>query len=525
MRAELGSQLCEGSSVYISNNPDSRQHTERWSTAAEGEVLIVVAPTCVKDVARAVKFANRINVPFLAINRGHGSVSALGTFKHGVLIKLDNLTSIDIAADGKSAVLGGGVYSDLLLATLAKKNKVAAQRLVAAVASVLQAPAWEEVLACKRSLEVQHPSYHAQSRLGSYQGYAGLMGDNILEMDVVTADGSEIPVSESSNPDLYWAMRGAGQNFGIVTKFRYKIFDYPNGQDIFHATYHFTKDQLEIFFEHLNSLINNGTLPRDVNAYVVLRSKPLISPRPVFVYHFYYFGTSEQASPYTQTILSLNPISVSNATFPYKDVSHRSFQASIGDPTCAAGISTKTRFPVGLQTYNVSTNRKIYNLFEDMITAHPALATSFVQFEAFPMQAVKAVDPASTAYAHRQDDILVFVSPFHPFPFPVPTPPNPTNYINHLLTNLTLTRAFSTQYHHSPANAALATKYGRQARQLFVEGASPMRLNAYSNYANGDETLEEIYGYEPWRLEKLRRLKREWDPDGRFRFFNPIKGY
>lgn len=46
-----------------------------------------------------------------------------------------------------------------------------------------------------------------------------------------------------------------------------------------------------------------------------------------------------------------------------------------------------------------------------MVTTTPALATSFVQFEAFPMQAVKAVDPASTAYAHRQDDILVFV--FH----------------------------------------------------------------------------------------------------------------
>ncbi|KAL9630912.1 MAG: hypothetical protein Q9204_004480, partial [Flavoplaca sp. TL-2023a] len=63
----------------------------------------------------------------------------------------------------------------------------------------------------------------------------------------------------------------------------------------------------------------------------------------------------------------------------------------------------------------------IYDLFEDMITAHPALATSFVQFEAFPMQAVKAVDPASTAYAHRQDDILVFVSPIHSTP-PPPLP-------------------------------------------------------------------------------------------------------
>ncbi len=52
-----------------------------------------------------------------------------------------------------------------------------------------------------------------------------------------------------------------------------------------------------------------------------------------------------------------------------------------------------------------------------------------------------------------------------------------------------------------------------------------MLYNAYSNYANGDETLEQIYGHESWRLEKLRRLKREWDPNGSFRFFNPITDY
>lgn len=361
-----------------------------------------------------------------------------------------------------------GVYSELLLATLAKENKVAATGGCGCVG-------------------IAGPGLGGG--FGFYQGYAGLMADNFIEMDVVTADGSEITASESSNPDLYWAMRGAGQNFGIVTKFRYKILDYPNGQDIFYATYHFTEEKLEALFEHLNRLLDNGTLPKDVNAYVVLRSKPLISPRPVFVYHFYYFGTREQAFPYVQSILDLGPIYISNASFPYKHVSHRSFQASVGDPTCATGISTKTRFPVGLKTYNASTNRKIYSLFEDMVTTAPALNTSFVQFEAFPMQAVKAVDPTSTAYAHRDDDILV---------------------------------AFSTQYVHSSANAAMATRYGRKARQLFVKGAQPMRLNAYSNYANGDETLEQIYGYEPWRLEKLRRLKREWDPYGRFRFFNPI---
>ncbi|KAL8646739.1 MAG: hypothetical protein Q9226_006733 [Calogaya cf. arnoldii] len=107
MQAVLGSRLSESSLVYISNNPGTRNHTERWSTAAEGELLIVVTPTSEKDVARAVRFANQMGLPFLAINRGHGSVSALGTMRNGVLIKLDSLTSIEIAADGNTAVLGG----------------------------------------------------------------------------------------------------------------------------------------------------------------------------------------------------------------------------------------------------------------------------------------------------------------------------------------------------------------------------------------------------------------------------------
>lgn len=111
------------------------------------------------------------------------------------------------------------------------------------------------------------------------------MTDSFLSMDIVTASGASITASSTSHPDLFWAMRGAGQNFGIVTQFRYKIMDYPtnnNGepqQDIFHATYHFTEEKLEVLFEYLNLLLNNGTLPQDINAYVVLRYKPHISPR------------------------------------------------------------------------------------------------------------------------------------------------------------------------------------------------------------------------------------------------------
>ena len=110
-------------------------------------------------------------------------------------------------------------------------------------------------------------------------GYAGLMADNIIEMDVVTADGSQIKVSQFSNSDLYWGMRGAGHNFGIVTSFKYKIFDYPKGQDTYYAIHFYAEEKLEAVFRQLNKLLDNGKLPRDANTYVLYITSPDLSSK------------------------------------------------------------------------------------------------------------------------------------------------------------------------------------------------------------------------------------------------------
>lgn len=56
-----------------------------------------------------------------------------------------------------------------------------------------------------------------------------------------------------------------------------------------------------------------------------------------------------------------------------------------------------------------------------------------------------------------------------------------------------------------------------------LEGTE-VQYHAYVNYARGDESMEEMYGYEDWRLEKLRGLKKQYryDPHGRFNFYAPI---
>ncbi|KAL8770421.1 MAG: hypothetical protein Q9209_003847 [Squamulea sp. 1 TL-2023] len=125
-----------------------------------------------------VKFANLVNLPFLAINRGHGTPSALSIIKHGILIKMTSLDNIEIAADGKTATMDGGVYVDQALAKLAESIKICATGSCGCVGMV-------------------GPGLRGD--LGSYMGYAGLISDNIIKMGVVTADGSETKVSQSSN--------------------------------------------------------------------------------------------------------------------------------------------------------------------------------------------------------------------------------------------------------------------------------------------------------------------------------------
>jgi len=59
--------------------------------------------------------------------------------------------------------------------------------------------------------------------VGWLRGTAGLYVDNVVSADVVTTDGRLLRVSETENPDLYWAIRGGGGNFGIVVSFEFRL--------------------------------------------------------------------------------------------------------------------------------------------------------------------------------------------------------------------------------------------------------------------------------------------------------------
>ncbi|KAL8881033.1 MAG: hypothetical protein Q9198_001676 [Flavoplaca austrocitrina] len=88
---------------------------------------------------------------------------------------------------------------------------------------------------------------------GRYKDSLGLVLDNMVDMTVVLANGTVAHMSLTSNPDLYWGVKGAGPNLGVVTEANFKNYDFPSPR-WFYAEFTFAALQLESLFEYINDL-------------------------------------------------------------------------------------------------------------------------------------------------------------------------------------------------------------------------------------------------------------------------------
>jgi hypothetical protein len=156
---------------------------------------------------------------------------------------------------------------------------------------------------------------------------------------------------------------------------------------------------------------------------------------------------------------------------------------------CRKGL-TSHRYPIGLKSYNTAAVRKVYDELDNTMREVPELAGSVFLLEGYSTQGVQAIDARSSAFPHRSDELLL------------------CPYI---------------QYQPNATITPIAQALGRKLRGYLLEGSDdPEHLRAYVNYADGDESLQEVYGWEDWRLEKLRKLKAQWDPENRMRYYVPI---
>ncbi len=154
-----------------------------------------------EDVRTAVNLARTEGFPVSVRGGGH-SVAGTAVCEDGLMIDLSGMKAISVDARSREAVAAPGVlWGEFDAATQAHGLATTGG-------------------------QVSHTGIAGLTLgggLGYLMGKHGSVCDNVLSLDVVTADGELLVASADENADLFWAMRGAGANFGVVTSFRYRL--------------------------------------------------------------------------------------------------------------------------------------------------------------------------------------------------------------------------------------------------------------------------------------------------------------
>lgn len=205
------------------------------------------------DVQAAIRFA-RANDLLLAIRGGGHNGPGLGSCDDGVVIDLSPMKAVDVDSDTNTVRVGAGC-------TQGDVDAVTSQHGLAVPAGIVSSTGI------------------AGLTLGGGHGYLtrkyGLTIDNLLQADVVLANGRCVTATEDENPDLFWALKSGGGNFGVVTDFTFQahpvdqVFAGPIFYDIAHA--------MEIMRWYRDALAD---MPRELCVFLGLKTVPSTDPFP-----------------------------------------------------------------------------------------------------------------------------------------------------------------------------------------------------------------------------------------------------
>jgi FAD/FMN-containing dehydrogenase len=187
--------------VITPETPDYELARLVFNRAFDRRPALIVRCAGAPDVARALEFAQNQNLP-LAVRGGGHSRAGFSVCDGGVVIDLSGMKRVEVDAEKRVAhTEAGSLVRDLDQAT---------QRF--GLATTLGGCATVGI---------------AGLTLGGGEGLLqskyGAACDNLVSAQVVTVDGREVEASQTSHPDLFWAIRGGGGNFGVVTAFEYRL--------------------------------------------------------------------------------------------------------------------------------------------------------------------------------------------------------------------------------------------------------------------------------------------------------------
>jgi len=406
----------------------------------------VVSCRTAGDVAAVVRQARESGIE-LAVRGGAHSVPGFGTADGAVVADLSGLSSVTVDQANGSARVGGGV-------TWGGFNEAAGGFGMATTGGIISTTGVGGLT------------------LGGGIGYLarayGLSCDNLVAAQVVTADGLTVTASEAEHPDLFWALRGGGGNFGVVTEFTFRL--HPVDQ-IYGGPMFFELSDGEAVLAHFNEYIK--TAPREYGGFPAFQIAPPLAfvpedrvGKPFVAIVSCWTGSAADGEKIMQRFRDVaNPVAEHVGPMPY----------------AALNSAFDGLVPRGLQHYWKAAYAG--DLSPELIHAHmehgPRVPVVNSTVHLYPINgACHDVAADATAFGHRDATYAMVIAGMWP----------------------------------DPADNEANTQW---VREYYAAIAPLSQAGGYVNFASSDDqsTVAANYGV---NFPRLQEVKRRYDPDNFF---------
>ncbi|MCX4746156.1 FAD-binding oxidoreductase [Kitasatospora sp. NBC_01287] len=433
LRAALGGE------VLVAADPGYDQARQVWNAAVDHHPAVLVRCAGEKDVRAAVRIAREHGLP-LSVRGGGHDWAGRALRQGGVVLDLSGLRQVTVdPATGTAEVQGGARAGDLI--------EEAARHGFAPVTGTVKA--------------VGVTGLTLGGGYGLLAGAHGLASDNLVGAHVVLADGESVTASAEENPDLFWALRGGGGNFGVLTSLRYRVHPLTT---VTSGLLLFPLAQAAAVLRGHAEILAEAPDELTVMAgfFAVPDAEPLVFLLPLWV------GDPAAAEPWRARLASVgSPVAGEFTQVPYLQV------ASLFDDSIQNGRHTemRTRWIPGHTTESI-----------EVLTEAAARMTapfSGLYLHHFHGAATR-VPVADTAFGLRRDHLLVEIAASW-----------------------------------APGTEARAEAHRAWARSLSADLAALALPGGYANLMGPDESDRALTGFGA-NAERLLAVKRRFDPDAVF---------
>ncbi|KAH9484713.1 Carbohydrate oxidase [Psilocybe cubensis] len=237
-------------SVVLPGQPTFANATRPFNLRFDIEPAAVAFPTTIQEVSDIVQLGDKVNHQVVARSGGHSYIAnGLGGKNGTIIVDLSNFQKITVDDKSGTAVIEMGNRLGDIVTALVAHGRALPHGTCPYVGIGGHAV---------------HGGFGFTSRLW------GLTLDAILSIDLVLGNGTITTASKKLNPDLFFAMRGAGSSFGIATAITVQTFPAPPTATIFSYNWHFTAADAAIAFAKYQNFVLTANLPPEFGAEIVL---------------------------------------------------------------------------------------------------------------------------------------------------------------------------------------------------------------------------------------------------------------